>query len=126
MSPWSMGSEALEAHRAMERGRVIETPRGKYGRPIGRRVLQTMEILERLGEATYAQVAAQMQDGCARENVSKYMARSVEYGLAERVDVNPYRYRPVADWRHWLTERPQERPEPVKRPPTCVWDLGAA
>jgi hypothetical protein len=85
-----------------------------------------MEILERLGEATYTDVWEHMQDVCERENASKYMGRSVAYGLAERIGGTPVRYRPVDNWRRWLTEVPPHMGStpPAGRRIASVWDLG--
>ena len=101
------------------------TAKKGQGRPIGKRVIQAMEILERLGEATYTEVWEHMQDVCERENASKYMGRSVEYGLAVRIGGKPVKYRPVPEWRRWLTETPTERPADPSRPRVnSVWALG--
>lgn len=105
---------------------AVEHGRRDRGRPIGKRVIEAMEILERLGEATYTEVWEHMQDVCVRENASKYMVRSVEYGLAERVGGKPVKYRPVRDWRRWLTESPTERHSTPAMPRVnSVWQLGS-
>ena len=128
MNPWDMSGSALEAHRNRDHGQIIRSRKARSGRPIGHRVIQAMEILERLGEANYMQVWEQMHDGCCRHNASKYMARSVEYGLAERIGGNPVKYRPVQQWRRWLTEAPvsarAKHGKPAKPRISSVWDLG--
>lgn len=126
MSHCGIGEDAPEAHSARERGLVIQSPPARNGRPIGKRVIQAMEILERLGEASYTEVWEHMQDVCERENASKYMARSVSYGLAIRIGGKPAKYRPAPEWRRWLTETPPDRPEAQNKPRiNSVWALGA-
>lgn len=85
----------------------------KQGRAIGKRVIQAMEILERLGVARYTEVWAEMTDVCDRENASKYCARAVEYGLAVKVKKDkPVTYRVVPNWREYLVAPPPKAAVP--------------
>lgn len=96
------------------------------GRPIGKSVVRAMEILERLGEANYTEVWLHMQDVGPCFDSSKYLRRSVEYGLAERLEGRPARYRPVSGWRDILAAPVQPTGRlstmPMRRV-ASVWDL---
>jgi len=101
------------------------TARKGQGRPIGKRVIEAMEILECMGEATYTEVWALMEDVTDSRNADKYLTRAVAYGLAERLDGRPVKYRVMPNWREYLMAPAAPEREPVgPRPVSSVWELG--
>lgn len=79
-------------------------------RPIGRRILECCEIIERLGPCTAKQVSQHMPE-VNIENVHKYCSRAVGYRLVSVDRSGPWKIFRVVDK---SVEKPA--PEPEKRP----------
>ena len=102
------------------------------GRPIGIRVIETMEAIERIGPASVLEVFAAINCVYMSE-ARKYCNRAVLYGLAIMDDSNPpQRFRAVDNWRAMLkpvAQRAARRvvppPAPSARPVSSVWELGS-
>lgn len=102
-------------------------------RGIGKRVIQTCEVIESLGICTCGDIVK--VTGIESSNQGKYIYRAVEYGLVEKLShrnrgngANPQKYRTVANWRQMLVKKPEKKiVQVVKRklPVSFVFNLGA-
>ena len=90
------------------------------GRPVGTRIREALEVLERIGPARAIEVCAHMAD-VEPSNAGKYCSRAVDLRLAtvDRAGSWPV-YAVVPGWREMVVARPEERqlpavPAPVPR-----------
>ena len=98
-------------------------------RPVGKRIIFALQILEREGPSNYGDISQYMQF-VHKDNVRKYLSRSVALGLAT-VDKSSGTniYTVVNDWRDNLHSHASKKPiKPAveyKRPVNSVWELGS-
>ena len=101
-------------------------------RPIGARIIEACEIVERHGICSSPTVTPLM--GIESTNAIKYLSRAVGYGLLTvSRDVRPHQYQVVAGWREKV--KPIARVKPyTPRPPAprvrthhlqAVWSGGS-
>lgn len=98
------------------------TAKKGQGRPIGRRVREALQILERLGPCSRADVLPHMANMTQLDDPSKYLRRAVVYGLAEQISDNPARYRAVPDWQEVLMRPPEQPKRGYQQRFASVWD----
>lgn len=97
-------------------------------RPVGKRIIAAMEILDREGPSQYSHVAMHMGI-LDSTNTSTYLRRAVKLGLAT-VDASGERriYTSVPDWKNKIHQsaevRPVRKPNPQKCIINSVWALG--
>lgn len=100
-------------------------------RPIGKRIREACEVVERLGPCGVSTIGPQM-DGVKNINASHYLNRAVGHGLLV-VDKShrPYRYSVADGWRDMLPELKRSivnraiprraEPQPAPHPLAAVW-----
>lgn len=106
----------------------------RTGRPVGFRIREACEIVERCGPCDYRIVRAWMDDPAVHHNASKYCSRAVEMGLmtatkdASGANLNT-QYSVVPNWREvmeWIAMKPIAR---VKKSRwfgvSSVWGMAA-
>jgi hypothetical protein len=97
-------------------------------RPVGKRIIAAMEILDREGPSQYSHVAMHMGI-LDPTNTSTYLRRAVKLGLAT-VDASGERniYTSVPDWKNKIHQsaavRPVRKPKAQKYMVNSVWTLG--
>ena len=97
-------------------------------RPVGKRIIAAMEILDREGLSQYSHVAMHMGI-LDPTHTSTYLRRAVKLGLAT-VDNSGERniYTSAPDWQdklgHSATARPARKPKAQKYMINSVWSLG--
>lgn len=97
-------------------------------RPVGKRIIAAMEILEREGPSQYSHVAMHMGI-LDPTNTSTYLRRAVKLGLAT-VDSRGARkvYASVPNWQDKIhqsaSDKPARNPKLVKPIINSVWALG--
>jgi hypothetical protein len=83
------------------------------GRPIGNRIIEVAELLEKLGPSTAVQLTPHMPEP-ARPNVRNLCSRAWEHGLATWIENEKGRrvYTVKADWRGFIKQDPKtEKPK---------------
>ncbi len=86
----------------------------KQGRPIGQRIRQCCEIVEKIGPCSYREVLAHMV-GVQLENSHKYCSRALSHGLlTSNREKFPAQYSIVDGWRDLIdangrTKKPKPR-----------------
>lgn len=100
-------------------------------RPVGKRIIFALQILEREGASTSRNISKYM-DFVDKENVRKYLSRAVTMGLAlmdKSTGINIYTV--VNGWRDNLHASASTKVKPTKkvieykRPVNSVWELGS-
>lgn len=99
----------------------------KAGRPVGARIREALEILDRIGPARAVEVCAHM-DNVQPSNAGKYCSRAVGLGLATVDRSGSWPVFAVApSWRELAAARPEARrmlPDPVPaRAPRTAFSL---
>lgn len=79
-------------------------------RPIGHRVIEVMEALEKRGPSSYSQVMHSIGETC-HQHTYKYCQRAVGLGLASVEGSKPRIYTPLPGWRDKATRRKYGKPE---------------
>jgi hypothetical protein len=98
--------------------------KGCGGRPIGLRIREVLEVLDRIGPARSGQVIPHMGNTSAKDDPGSYMKRAVALGLAKKVEDYPATYQVVPDWRKKLERHGEKTPESVsyRGQASSVWD----
>ncbi len=101
----------------------------QQGRPIGARIRQVCELLEKHGPINAKTLNAR-EPQISSSDVTKYARRAVVHGFAtiDR-DTWPHTYAVRADWRVIVEYRGEMKPRAERdysRPVSSVWQLGAA
>jgi hypothetical protein len=97
-------------------------------KPVGKRIISAMEILDREGPSQYSHVAMHMGI-LDPTNTSTYLRRAVKLGLAT-VNASGERriYRSAPDWRNKIHQsaavKPVRKPKAQKYMINSVWALG--
>lgn len=101
-------------------------------RGIGKRVIETCEVIESLGTCTCGDIVK--VTGIESSNQGKYIARAIAYGLVEKLAHKsrgngsaPQKYRIIKTWREMLYVKPEKKAVQVTRklPVSFVFNLGA-
>jgi hypothetical protein len=101
------------------------------GRPKGTRIIETVELLERLGPSTAVAITPHLPEP-ARPNVRNLLSRAWAHGLATWYTGSDGRriYSVVADWREHLEPVKKEKmvkaPRPEPRRFNSVWAFAAS
>lgn len=87
------------------------------GRPIGARIREALEIVDRIGPATAAQVRRLMPVDMHRSNAKKYCHRATCMGFmtCDRT-VSPMQFSVVPDWRERVDAKGKHLPAPAEQP----------
>lgn len=88
-------------------------------RPIGHRVIQVMEALEKIGPASYSRVMHFIGETC-HQHTYKYCQRAVGLGLASVEGSKPRIYKPTPGWRETADRRKYHRRHDMTPTPTAI------